>query len=237
MVMESFYFMIGKTEVVSMKNSILIVLKHDLHKIFRSATPHNSSLPDKLMKKADSTASWYSRNFKFRQFSNNPLRLSLIKNKNHNNYREYRSKVKEEVRNLFRESDPYKLHSKILNSRILNLFNEAKTYPYTSLKYHLLLTCALFYNFQIKNKNSKLYLCENQIPNSQFQIIYRDNEREWAILPIDGLSRVLPRFDLTWIRRMKESIGGDRMLDGLLATIKSWSVALSTIEDYKNIIR
>ncbi|MBD3229854.1 MAG: hypothetical protein GF329_16850 [Candidatus Lokiarchaeota archaeon] len=47
------------------------------------------------------------------------------------------------------------------------------------------------------------------------------------------MSRVFPRFSLSWARRTKTSIGGeDKVLDGLLMKINSWSTALATIEEY-----
>ena len=48
------------------------------------------------------------------------------------------------------------------------------------------------------------------------------------------MSRVLPDFSLSWVRRTRLSIGGDdRILGGLLARIGSWSTALATIEDFQ----
>jgi hypothetical protein len=133
------------------------------------------------------------------------------------------------------ENDPIRLHKKILNSELLNLYNEAITYPYTSLKYHLLLSCSIYYNLFQGHDIFNLYLCENGKVDSPFQIIFKNNEIEWALTPHKGISRVWQRFDLTWIRRITESIGGDRVLDGLLSSITSWSAALATIEDYNRI--
>ncbi|MBD3226936.1 MAG: hypothetical protein GF329_02010 [Candidatus Lokiarchaeota archaeon] len=43
---------------------------------------------------------------------------------------------------------------------------------------------------------------------------------------------MVPSFSLSWARRTKTSIGGeDKVLDGLLMKINSWSTALATIED------
>ncbi|TFF85793.1 MAG: hypothetical protein EU551_03250 [Promethearchaeota archaeon] len=81
----------------------------------------------------------------------------------------------------------------------------------------------------------RLYLCENEGAESPFQIIFKDESREWALLKNKGMSRVLPNFSLSWVRRTKiTSIGGDgTVLDGLLSQIYSWSCALATIEDYQ----
>ena len=73
-----------------------------------------------------------------------------------------------------------------------------------------------------------------------FQIIYRDNKREWSLLPNKkkGLSRLHPTFHLSWERRVKLSIGGDfRALSGILTSIRSWTVALASIEDFMDMIK
>ena len=87
----------------------------------------------------------------------------------------------------------------------------------------------------MENENdwSKLYLSENAEAESPFQIIYKDKDREWALLPNEGLSRVSPKFSRTWIRRTELGIGGENLiLDGLLSQMGSWSAALATIEDW-----
>jgi hypothetical protein len=176
-----------------------------------------------------------SRNFAYQEIEEiNPFRHSLIFN-NGKVSREIRIKNRGELNILFNEKDPYKLHSYILNSRLLNQYHEAKNYPFTSLKYHLLLTCAIFYNLGKGYPIEKLYLCENEESESPFQIILKDESREWALLKEKGMSRVLPNFSLSWVRRTEiTSIGGDgTVLDGLLSQIYSWSCALATIEDYQ----
>ncbi|MHA1381499.1 MAG: hypothetical protein ACTSRG_24295, partial [Candidatus Helarchaeota archaeon] len=82
----------------------------------------------------------------------------------------------------------------------------------------------------------KLYLAENLEADCQFQIIYRDKCREWALLPHKGMSRVLPAFSKTWVTRQKSSIGGDNLvLDGILSLCGSWSAALANIEDWSKL--
>ena len=141
-----------------------------------------------------------------------------------------------EAAHLFQESDPLKLHTAILNSKLLNLYAEARRFPYTSLKYHILLTCALYYNFKSGFKLKDLYLCENHPNESLFQVIYRDATRKWAILPncqAKGLSKLYPKFYTTWDRRKDQSIGGEHQIFAeLLSTIGSWTAALATLEEF-----
>lgn len=144
-----------------------------------------------------------------------------------------------EVSDLFTEADSVKLHRAILNSKLLNLFSEARVFPYTSLKYHILLMCALYYNFYKGFGLNDLYLCENIPPESPFQIIYHDSVRDWALLPQrkDALSKFSPRFYTSWERRQKLSIGGDsQVLDALLSCIGSWTVALAFLEDFQALV-
>jgi hypothetical protein len=222
-------------EEINLDADYFMVLKHDLHKVStRNAIPHKDALKDGLMRKADGTASWMSRNFAYQEIDEiSPFRHSLIFN-NGKISREIRIKNKDELTNLFNEKNPYKLHATILNSRLLNQYHEAKNYPFTSLKYHLLLTCAIYYNLAKGYPIEKLYLCENKEVKSPFQVIFKDENREWALLPDRGMSRVLPNFSLSWVRRIKTSIGGEgTVLDGLLSQIYSWSCALATIEDFQ----
>ena len=81
-----------------------------------------------------------------------------------------------------------------------------------------------------------MYLAENKEIKSPFQIIYKDKDREWALLPDGGMSRVSPEFSKTWVKRTEPSIGGENhILDGLLSQIRSWSAALATVEDWKEL--
>jgi len=53
-----------------------------------------------------------------------------------------------------------------------------------------------------------LYLYENEIPDSNYQIIYVDNEIKWTIQPKKDTEKMLapvyPYFNLTWARRIKK---------------------------------
>jgi hypothetical protein len=104
------------------------------------------------------------------------------------------------------------------------------------LKYHILLTCALYYNFKAGFDLNNLYFCENTPPESLFQIIYYDSAHEWALLPQreDALAKFSPKFYKTWERRQKQIYGGDyQILDALFASIGSWTVALAFLEDFQ----
>jgi hypothetical protein len=219
-----------------MEKSMLLILKHDLHKLsIPGGLPHSKALVDEVARRADGVASRLSRNGDVQEFEKFYLRKSYLMqlNINEDRRKEKVSEFKGEVAKLFKEKDPYKLHNLIVGSSILNLFSEARQHSFTSYKYHLLLVCSLYYNFKNNVKWHWLYLSENFEVESPFQVIYRDGEREWALLPSGGMSRVSLRFCKTWVRRTEQSLGGERrVLDGLLSQIGSWSGALATVEDW-----
>ncbi|MHA1381669.1 MAG: hypothetical protein ACTSRG_25145 [Candidatus Helarchaeota archaeon] len=219
---------------------LLVILRHDLHKLkIKGYKLHNEALINKDMIMADCVSSWFSRPNSCKDFDKNNklflrksyfLRYDKIQLENNIN------QTKDELFKLFNEKTPEKLHKKVLKSKILNFFCEARSFPYTSYKYHLLLTGSIYWNLLHNYRWQDLYLCENEKVESQFQIIYKDSDREWALSPTKGMSRVSPKFSITWNRRIKQSIGGEnRPLDGLLSQIQSWSTALATIEDWNSI--
>ncbi|MHA1651755.1 MAG: hypothetical protein ACTSYB_16300 [Candidatus Helarchaeota archaeon] len=217
---------------------ILAILRHDLHKIrITGALKHRAALQDELARRADGTAAWMSRNFLRENFRKQLYRNSLIfPMRNVTNTRTLANLHRVEAASLFQETDPLKLHAAILRSKLLNLYAEARRFPYTSLKYHILLTCALYYNFRSGFGLKDLYLCENQSTESPFQVIYRDLTREWALLPhcpSKGLSKLYPNFYTIWERRKYQSVGGEHQTFAeLLCTIGSWTVALATLEEF-----
>jgi hypothetical protein len=222
-------------------DEFLQVLRHDLHKVrVAGALAHKTALPSELAKRADGIAAWLGRKFLREPFETAYYRKSLVfRTLNLYNPRALVAQHRLELADLFADSDSIKLHRAILDSKLLNLFSEAREYPYTSLKYHILLVCALFYNFCKGVGLKDLYLCENLPVESPFQIIYRDSVREWALLTQkqNALSKFSPTFFISWERRQKLSIGGDsQVLDALLSRIGSWTVALAFLEDFQALV-
>lgn len=223
--------------------AILMVLQHDLHKLrITDARPHHGAMPDDHTRTIDGIAAWMGRNFLQEPFENSLYRKSLVLPlQNFSNPRTLINRHRVEVAALFKQTDAPRLHTAILRSKLLNLYREARQYPYSSLKYHILLTCALYYNTCQNYRLKELYLCENQPVDSPFQIFYQDTERTWALLPnraTTGLSRLWAKFYHSWDYRRHLSIGGDhRILAGILSSIESWTTALATIEDYQDLLK
>ncbi len=223
-------------------DEFLKVLKHDLHKIrVPEALPHVEAMPNNQAKEMDAFAAWMGRNFLHEPFEKSLYRKSLIfPLRNFQNPRTLVNQHKAEVVDLFKEGNAVKLHDAILHSKLVNLYCEAHSYPYSSLKYHILLTCALYYNLKHGSKVKNMYLCENSTAENPLQIIYQDMERTWAFLPDhkhNGISRLWPKFHQSWDYRKKISLGGDhRILAGILSYISSWTTALACIEDFQEFL-
>lgn len=222
---------------MELEREILQILRHDLHKIrVPGAIPHRDALHSGLPRMADGMAAWLSRNFLKESFEDSPYRKSIVFfMRNTKSPRTLVNQHRVEVTNLFQQLDVFKLHEAILSSKLLNLYNEAQMYPYTSLKYHLLLSCGLFFNLKQGFKLKDLYLCENSHNSSPFQLIYKDSLREWSIRPNrkqDNLSKIHSSFHMSWDRRRKNYGGDFRFLEDILSSIGSWTVALAMLEDY-----
>ena len=216
---------------------MLDILKHDLHKVKTpNYEPHKEALKNETMKKVDSVASMISRNWrKFEIEKSSPYRISLIESLNKEITRNERIFIQRELNNLFQELDPVKLHNLILNSQVLNKFSESQNYPYTSLKYHLLLSCAFYFNLSNGNKWTQLYLTEKTQKISDYQIIFKNKDREWALVPDSGMSRVYSKFYMTWDRRIRFDFGGEhQVLNHILSRIGSWSAVLALMEEFMN---
>lgn len=220
------------------EEGVLHILRHDLHKLRDpTALRHKDALRDPIAVRADGCAAWMSRNMLQEPFSRHLLRKSLVHPQlTFANQRTLREVRRLETVALFKQTDPLQLHNAVLASKLLNLYCEARHYPFTSLKYHILLATALYHNFQAGYAFRELALCENAPVQSPFQVIYRDPVKEWAILPshsTHALSKIAPYFSTIWERRTQLSIGGEfQELADLLATIGSWTIALATLEDY-----
>ena len=219
-------------------SDMLEILHHDLHKI---KTPgylsHDAALKNDAMIESDKISARMSRNWmKFTIENPSPFRKSFINFGKKPISRTQRNELQSELTKLFKVTNPLKLHALILKSRALNQFTESMEHVYSSLKYHLLLTGALYHNLKQGYKWHQLYLTENGIVNSPYEIIFKSPTREWSLLPNPQSGKLSPvrlLFGDCWDIRLLPSIGGEhKVLSYLLSCIGSWSAALATIEDY-----
>jgi len=153
---------------------------------------------------------------------------------------------REAVQHLVVIEDPVAAHVAWLSSDAAAVFNEATYYPYTSLKYHVLLAAALLSNYRTGASFEELYLIvddpdEAVTPHRtvletgpvSLRVTADPDGRPAASLgPAPARS-----FADVWSRLPELPVDVDRerrwrVLDAQLRRVRSWSVALQLIEDY-----
>jgi hypothetical protein len=174
-----------------------------------------------------------------------PSRLSLLTGAPTRQTNIDEAAIQTAIRDLIRIEDPAAAHRAWLDSWVATLYNESLYYPYTSLKYHVLLTAALLANYRAGAGFTDL------------QLVVDDPDREpvphRTILATDVLAlrlthdtdepgaRLGPRparsFADVWSRLPEQPLPVDdlrecRLLDAQLRRIRSWSTALQYIEEF-----
>lgn len=175
-----------------------------------------------------------------------PYRLSLVDGESRNpRPHATRTDIDRAIRELLSEPDPDAAHRAWLTSDVAALFNEAVSYPYTSLKYHTLLVAALFDNYRDGHPFSDLRLVVDDaatiVPHRTVFAGDRFTLRITAAetnQPSTGLGD-RPRRSWAWIWTQlpvhpidADHTTEDRILDANLRRIRSWSTALQYIEDF-----
>lgn len=139
------------------------------------------------------------------------------------------------------------LHNDWLHGYTAALFNESWFYPYTSLKYHTLITTALVMNGAVDNTNfDDLYLHLSTDAEDDYYTIYSHNQlvlkiAPWNAVDSDGYAKLptLNHGKKSWMNfgtiwsRLTTIKGVDRELDAILRNRRSWSTALQFMEDTK----
>jgi hypothetical protein len=143
--------------------------------------------------------------------------------------------------------DPEELHAAWLGAPVPALFSESPYYPYTSLKYHTLLTAALLDNYRTGAGFEDLFLAVSRgddaeviphrtvlsLPGFDLHVTSDPDGRPAARLgdvPARSFADVWARlpelpFDVDRERRW-------RVLDAQLRRVRSWSVALQYVEEF-----
>ncbi len=125
------------------------------------------------------------------------------------------------------------LHKKLLDDRIIGLFNEVTTMPYTSLKYHTLLVCALHYNYKKGYDFQNLFLqCTTEKPKDKYTIIFQYNNFWFSIKNDPSGAKIgapSQHFGNT-IGRLNDIQLPEFIIDNL-RRIRSWSIGLQYLED------
>ena len=174
-----------------------------------------------------------------------PSRLSLLTGAPTRQTNIDEAAIQTAIRDLITIADPAAAHRAWLDSWVATLYNESLYYPYTSLKYHVLLTAALLANYRAGATFGDL------------QLVVDDPDREpvphRTILATDVLAlrlthdtdesgaplgpRPVRSFADAWSRLPEQPLPVDdlrecRLLDAQLRRIRSWSTALQYIEAF-----
>lgn len=150
------------------------------------------------------------------------------------------------TRNLARIDDPARAHAAWLDSDAAAAFNESAHYPYTSLKYHVLLTAALLSNYRAGARFDELALVVDptDAPVTPHRTVVQAGPVSLRVTadpdgrPAAPLGPAPARsFADVWARLPTRPFDIDadrrwRILDAQLRRIRSWSTALQFIEEY-----
>lgn len=248
------------------KNKIILnTFKHDEHKTrgaghSRTRRVGEPEWNQQVMFGADKIAATMSRPHpssiksrakELKGTENNHYRISLLTRK-----RLYEAGVfditteEKELDKIFHIKDSEKLLKEWLDSYTIAGFNESYFSPYTSLKYHTLLTVALVFNCLQDNEYDELYLHFMKNGERDFYTIYDGDNFLLKIAPLDvfeetgtskiafkmdngSVDRAWMHFGRTWARLTKIKVG--RHLDACLRQMRSWSTALQFIDDFRRV--
>jgi hypothetical protein len=160
------------------------------------------------------------------------------------------SEVEAAVRGLASIENVAAAHAAWLNSEVPSLFNESVYYPYTSLKYHVLLVAALVSNYRDGASFDEVWLVVDEpggdptphrtvlaTPAVSLRVTHEPGDRPAASL---GAAPARSFADV-WSRLSAHPLGTDgnrraMILDAQLRRIRSWSAALQYVEDYASVV-
>jgi len=153
---------------------------------------------------------------------------------------------RDELHRLLATDDAVTMHERWLETELMDAFNEAVQYPYTSLKYHTLLVAALVDNYRSGATYDDLWLVVDAPDElTAHRTVYsgpRCSLRLTDSGPVDASatlgSRPWRSWASVWSRLSSHphlDTGQDKfdmMLDANLRRIRAWSTALQYLEDY-----
>ncbi|MHA2247377.1 MAG: hypothetical protein ACXADY_20690 [Candidatus Hodarchaeales archaeon] len=230
-------------QVENIRLQRLEILRHNRHKILSGQDYKHFELPSPL-KEADMIAARMAREKaverKIYTEIDNRLRIA------HATCCPVVTKLPaaERMLKLFEHDDPAVIHGKVLQSRELACYNESKTFPFTSLKHHVLLATALVENFREMGSCQLrgLVLCVSwKPPENLYKLVgfARAKKRgQWTTVYLyldndytgKGNANATYSFKNTWnnmygFRKEKVLLGMN------VAMMNSWTAALVTLEE------
>lgn len=192
-----------------------------------------------------------------------PFRLSLVTGEAAVETSRIEAAVGGGFEELVSSSDPEVLHARWVTSLVPAGFNESVFYPYTSLKFHVLLVAALLDNYRAGYAFDELFLAVSPVDGGfegsveaviasdvvePFRTVLWTPEFALHVTGEPGgrpAVSVGPRparsFADVWARLPVHPVDTDgercwRVLDAQLRRIRSWSTALQFIEEYVSMV-
>ncbi|MFA4870920.1 MAG: hypothetical protein WC623_22165 [Pedobacter sp.] len=221
-------------------------IKHDFHKL--KGAKHKNDM--KLSTSADADASKMSRPHITKKpvyadnVSNYRLSLysgDLLYESGQGNRDNLCAKIRH---NYDMNNTAETLYQRLISDTSLSQFNEAPDLPYTSLKYHTILTTNLHWNYLNNHKLSELRLKIVSLDevNYIYDQIFKDERNKKCLIIAD--KELYPNHETVAtigsvpftnfgdvISRMTGDVYLDRITFSNLRRIKSWSVGLQYLED------
>lgn len=239
-------------------DSHVAVYRHDAHKFLRRShearheTYQGLRVNESVTHGADSDAAALSRE------GDEPStqldahtrhdRLSLFTGRpvgEDGSYAPHDPEFEQRLRTLLAAEDPEAAHRAWLHGRLPAVFNESVHYPYTSLKYHTLLTAALFDAYERGCEFEDLSLVidvDGRVePHRTIYASERFALRIDADTPPNRSTTLGDRPSCSWstvwntLPEHPFDVSADRfdmVLDAQLRRIRSWSTALQYLEDF-----
>jgi hypothetical protein len=239
--------------------SMLSVYRHDVHKSRGrshedaaaefAGVPVNESVP--LGADGDAALLSRPRGEPAQSVKNyiSPFRLSLVTGETATFAGRLEGGIRRALAELLQTEDPVEMHAAWLESAVASIFNESVYYPYTSLKFHTLLTAALVDNYRAGCGFEELYLVVDRaedaeaeprvvphrtvlaMPTFALRITGEPGEQPAARL---GAAPAMSWADV-WTRLPEHPFDVDaermwRVVDAQVRRIQSWSTALQFIE-------
>lgn len=211
-------------------NEIRNAILHDMHKIFKKK---HDSKKQHLGTTADGNAANMSRHKKATDdLTGEYLNQSFIFKKEFTE----RDRKRFEAyctREYIESKDPTtELHAKLLNDRIVSNFNEITSMPYSSLKYHTLLVCALHYNYKKGLDFQDLYLRYTDRPKKQYTSIFQSGDFYLVIDDgKDGAHIGAPALYFGQTIGRLNALPLPQYITDNLKRFRSWSVGLQYLDD------
>lgn len=178
-----------------------------------------------------------------------PFRVSLLTGRAVADEDQVSDNLERAIRGLVQIDDPAAMHTAWMQAEVPSWFPESAYYPYTSVKYHTLLTAALLRAYQDGADFEDLYMAvaDPDAASCPHETICRTRTVHLQLTTTPGDKPAAPLGDAptrswadVWSRLPEHPLSTDtsrqaRILDAQLRRIQAWSTALQYLEEHERI--